>query len=234
MIVTISASYGAGGSELGPRIASRLGVRFVDRAIPVQIADDLGISVEDAEALESNAPSPLWNFFARMSLAGGLALPSEGATQRSEAELIEATEAHLRRVVGEGSAVILGHAAAVVLADHPDILHVRLDGSPEGRVQAAMRQHRIDRDTSAAKQKDNDKIRASYVRHFYGVDPADPRSYHLVLDTVRLGWDAVERLIVQAAHDLQSARDLQAVQDLQPIPGSAALTGTSASDGNTG
>jgi hypothetical protein len=47
-VVTISATYGAGGGLVGPAVADRLGVPFVDRAIPVAVADNLGISVDDA------------------------------------------------------------------------------------------------------------------------------------------------------------------------------------------
>ena len=45
-VVTISASYGAGGSWVGPQVAERLGCRFVDRAIPVQVAERLAVPVE--------------------------------------------------------------------------------------------------------------------------------------------------------------------------------------------
>ena len=41
-LVTISASYGAGGSRIGPALAQRLGVEFLDRAIPTRVADRLG------------------------------------------------------------------------------------------------------------------------------------------------------------------------------------------------
>ncbi len=199
MIVTMSASYGAGGSQLGPRVAQRLGIRFVDRAVSVAVADELGISIEDAEALEQNAPSRLWGFLARMSPAGGLALPLTIDPQATDRELVDRMETHLRKVADEGDAVILGHAAAVVLADRTDALHVRLDGSPDGRVRAAMRQHGIDLETAAAARKDNDKIRSGYVKHFYRVDSSNTRLYHLVLDTVRLGWDQAEEVIVTAA-----------------------------------
>ena len=47
-VVTISATYGAGGALVGPAVAERLGVPFVDRAIPVAVADDLGITLDDA------------------------------------------------------------------------------------------------------------------------------------------------------------------------------------------
>ena len=202
MTVTISASYGAGGSELGPRVAQRLGVPFIDRAIPVGVADELGVSVEEAEAVEQNTPSRLWQTFAGMSPLGGLPLPASIDHPVTDRELIEATEAQLRRVADEGSAVILGHAAAAVLADRTDVLHVRLDGSPAGRVRAAMRQHGIDSDVAGSQQRQNDKIRSGYVRHYYHLDSSDPSLYHMVLNTVRLGWDQAEELIVQAAQGM--------------------------------
>ena len=37
-VVTISATYGAGGSEIGPAVAAMLGLPFVDRAIPAGVA----------------------------------------------------------------------------------------------------------------------------------------------------------------------------------------------------
>lgn len=199
MIVTLSASYAAGGSELGPRVAERLGFRFVDRAISVAVADELGVSVEDAEAVAQGTPSRLWESFAAMSPLGGLSFPPFLGHPATDRELIESTEAQLRKVADEGDAVILGHAAAVVLANRTDALHVRLDGAPEGRVRAAMDQHGINSADAAAKRKQNDKIRSGYVRHFYDADSSSPSLYHLVLDTVRLGWAQSEELVVAAA-----------------------------------
>ena len=49
-LVTISASYGAGGSQVGPALAERLGVEFLDRAIPTRVADRLGCTLDDALA----------------------------------------------------------------------------------------------------------------------------------------------------------------------------------------
>jgi cytidylate kinase len=37
-VVTISASYGAGGSVIGPAVADALGVPFLDRAVPARVA----------------------------------------------------------------------------------------------------------------------------------------------------------------------------------------------------
>ncbi|HEY0540394.1 MAG TPA: cytidylate kinase family protein, partial [Actinoallomurus sp.] len=36
-VVTVSATFGAGGSVIGPAVAERLGKPFVDRAIPYTV-----------------------------------------------------------------------------------------------------------------------------------------------------------------------------------------------------
>jgi cytidylate kinase len=185
-------------------VAERLGASFIDRAVPVAVARALDISVEEASAVGENSSSRLWSLFAGLApLASGLSVPPSNEGAATERQLIEQTGMQIRKVAAAGSCVILGRAAAVVLADHPHTLHVRLDGAREGRIQAAMSQHGIGRDAAAAAQRENDKIRSGYVKHNYGVDPADPSLYHLVLDTVRLGWEATEELLIAAARQLE-------------------------------
>jgi cytidylate kinase len=50
-LVALSAPYGAGGNVVGPALAERLGVPFVDRAIPVKVAEEPQIP---ADALTSD------------------------------------------------------------------------------------------------------------------------------------------------------------------------------------
>jgi cytidylate kinase len=45
----------------------------------------------------------------------------------------------------------------------------------------------------------NDRARTASVKHFYRVDPASPRLYHLVLDAARLPEAACVELAVAAA-----------------------------------
>jgi len=200
VMVTISASYGAGGSVVGPRVAERLGVPFVDRAIPVDVAHELGISADEAEELSRNITGRWPRFLAAMaSLSYDFALPMAKEVTGEDSDLVECTGDYLHRLAQEGGAVVLGHAAAVVLAGRPDALHVRFDGPAEARVAAAMRQHGIDHDTAYAQLRENDRLRSGYVTHFHHVDASDPALYDLVLDTTRLGWQQAEDIVVYAA-----------------------------------
>jgi cytidylate kinase len=198
-VITVSAPYGAGGSAIAPRVAERLGVPFVDRAIPAVVAGEVGLTVDEADALAHNVTGRWSQFLAAMAgLSFDFGLPTTDDGAVDEADLVAGTEEHLRHVAASGG-VVLGHAAAVVLAGRPDALHVRLDGPAEDRVDAAIRQHGIDRDTAQGALRDNDKLRSGYVTHFYQVDASDPSLYDLVLDTTRLGWKQTEQIIVYTA-----------------------------------
>jgi len=112
--------------------------------------------------------------------------------------VLRCTEGVIRKAVAGDGAVILGRAAAIVLRDHPDAFHVRLDGDPERRVRQAMTlQGMTEHDAWDALSR-NDKARAAYVRHFYGADASSPQHYHLVIDSTRLPLKACTELIVAA------------------------------------
>jgi len=66
-VVTISAAFGAGGSEIGPAVAAGLGLPFFDRAIPVSVAGRLGIPVRDAQEKDERVDAGWWRVLSSMS-----------------------------------------------------------------------------------------------------------------------------------------------------------------------
>ncbi|HEY4829440.1 MAG TPA: cytidylate kinase-like family protein [Solirubrobacteraceae bacterium] len=193
-MVTISASYGAGGSWVGPEVAERLGWRFIDRAIPVQVAERLDVPVEHAEAHDEAAAPRFTRLLARLPNTSGVVMP-----EATTAEFCRETERLLVEAAAEGEVVVLGRAAAIVLRGRAGALHVRLDGPEEARVFQAMRVEEIDEGDARRRQRNSDRARLDYVKHFYGTDPRDPRHYHLVLDSTTLALPTCVELIVSAA-----------------------------------
>jgi len=201
MVVTISASYGAGGSWIGPQVAERLGAQFVDRAIPVQVAERLGVPQDHADAHDEAAHSRLAFLLSRLPNTAGVVVPN--ATDES---FCRETESLLREVADAGDVVILGRAAAIVLGERPQALHVRLDGPVEARIAQAMRVEDIDEEEARARQRGSDRARMAYVKHFYDADPRDPRHYELVIDSTALPLETVVDLIVAAARARSGSR----------------------------
>ena len=201
-VITISATYGAGGAVVGPAVAERLGVPFVDRAIPVVVANDLGIPVDDVLCRDEQVRG----WMARL-LSATAPLSAEWivdpehlrTTMLSDGQVLRCTEGAIRRAVDADGGVILGRAAAIVLRDHPGAFHVRLDGDPDRRVRQAVDVLGIPEHEARDARERNDKARVAYVRHYYGADPARAEHYHLVLDSTVLPLETVVDLVVTAA-----------------------------------
>jgi cytidylate kinase len=197
-LVTISASYGAGGSQIGPALAQRLGVEFLDRAIPTRVADRLQVGLDDALAHDESlgdAIGRLVSSFALLpELAGAMVQAGVLAGEDYRRETERLIQEHSR-----GGAVILGRAGAVILRDHPDALHVRLDGPVERRVARAMELEGLSRSDAERLRKEGDRAREAYVRHFYNCDAKDPSLYHLMIDSTTLSPETVVEVIVAAA-----------------------------------
>jgi len=200
-IVTISATYGAGGAFVGPAVAERLGVAFVDRAIPVAVANDLGIPVDDALSRDERVRGWLSRMLAAtapLSVDYMVDPIHDRTVLLSDADVLRCTEGAIRKAVCTDGGVILGRAAAIVLGEHPGAFHVRLDGDPQRRVRQAMTLAGISEHAAHNAMVRNDKARSSYVRHYYDADAASPRHYHLVLDSTRVPLDACTEIIVEA------------------------------------
>lgn len=199
-VVTIAALYGAGGSVVGPRVAERLGVPFLDRAIPTALARRVGL-IEHAVAAVDDAPRSVWN---RWMGTLGRASPATAAT--AQPERLDLDERRLRAEIeeflgaaGRSGGVVLGRGGAVVLANVPGALHVFLGGDKRARIRRVMDLRGLDRETASHRVKVNDRARREYVRNAYGIDGDNPSLYHLTLDAIALGVEPCVELIVDAS-----------------------------------
>jgi cytidylate kinase len=200
-LITLSAPYGAGGSQVGPAVAEALGMPFVDRAIPTGVAERLAVPLR--EAIERDEAVAGWLTRALLSfgqvgpvLAGATPAPGQMLTDDA---FRQATEQVLREhAAGEG-AVILGRAGAIVLGGERHALHVRLTGPVDARIEQGMLVEGVDRQTAERHLEETDRARRAYVQHFYRADPDDARHYHLLIDSTAIPLEACVEMIVLAA-----------------------------------
>ncbi|MEU4719184.1 cytidylate kinase-like family protein [Nonomuraea dietziae] len=203
-VVTISATYGTAGSVIGPAVAERLGVPFVDRAIPSAVAEELGCSIEEALVHDDRAEHGLGRL-----LSGAMRLPTvtfggvdmylPGAMPLPPEEFVTRTERMIKETARASGGVFLGRAGALVLAEHPGALHVRLDAPVRRRILQTAALSEVSERAARKLVEGNDRARSAYVRHFYRADPADPRLYQLVVDSTTIPVQACVELIVIAA-----------------------------------
>jgi cytidylate kinase len=212
-LVTVSASYGAGGSVVGPALAERLGVPFLQRA-----TTSTGGSTGPEPCFEALGPEEARLTPAHRLLASLMHTVPLGPTQspvpayHHDQSLREHCEDGIRRLAADNAGVILGRGAAVVLGKEQGF-HVRLDGPPELRAAQGAAIEGVSPDEARRRLDTADKARDAYVRRLYRADPTETRYYHLVIDSTAMPLDAVTELILLAL-----ATDDEPEQTPHPAP----------------
>jgi cytidylate kinase len=198
-LITVSASYGAGGSVVAPALADRLGLPFLQRVTTSEghVAEpgpcDEQLSMEEARTTPVHR---LLAHFTQAMPAGPTQSPP--STHHQDEHLRGHGEAGIHRLLAGGGGVILGRAAAVVLGKDRGY-HVRLDGPPGRRVVQGAEVEGISEEQARERLRAADKARTAYVRRLYRADPADPALYHLVIDSTAVPLEVVVEVILAAA-----------------------------------
>lgn len=207
-VVTVSATYGAGGTVVAPLLAERLGLPFADRLIhPHSIAPVHSAEGVTEEELDEEPMSIVLGSLALLSPTYNLPAPMvpEDLPDRTR----EGVEASIQALLDGGGAVILGRAAAAALGHRPGAFHVRLDGPKERRARRGAAWEGIDLDAAAERLSATDAVRTRYTRRLYHHDPNDPSLYHLVIDATVLSADACVDVVARAAEGFWAYDDDQ-------------------------
>ena len=199
-LITVSASYGAGGSVVAPALAKRLGLPFLQRVTTSEghIAEPEPCDEQlTAEEVKATPVHRLLAHFTQAMPTGPTQSPP--STHHQDEHLRGHGEAGIHRLLAAASGgVILGRAAAVVLGKDRGF-HVRLDGPADRRVAQGAAVEGISRGEAGQRLRAADKARTAYVRRLYRCDPADPAMYHLMIDSTAIPLDTVTELIVITA-----------------------------------
>lgn len=200
VVITIGTAFGVRGAHIGSAVATRLGIPFVDRAVPRTVSRELGLPMDDVLAQDNRAATGLWRLISAMAVVpdiSGTEVLAQGAAV-DERKFIETTERVMRDVATRTGGVFVGRAGAIVLRDFPGALHVRLTGARDKRVEAFAGAKRISLREAAETVDANDKARLAYGKTFYRTNLADPALYDLVIDQTRIGESATVEVLLAA------------------------------------
>lgn len=207
-IVTISRTFGAGGSPIGLILATRLGAEFVDRKIVAAVAARSGISEAEARGYDEQVRS-VWQRVAAALTAGRteLAVPlpptdEADAGMGVEERLAKLTKAVIQEEAAHGNAVIVGRGGAFFLRGHPNVLHVQVHAPLETRVRNLLAQMeelpegaRPDEASLRQLCGSIDAQRGEYLRRLFGINWLDPTHYDLSIDTQTFDFESAADLI---------------------------------------
>lgn len=199
-VVAISATYGAGGDEVGAQVAEGLGVPLLGHTFT-------SAQMEEAYAgSEHDPPSAYLQHRVRGDQATDDGAARSAVVMLGTSAQLDASDEDVRALVATGG-VVVGRAGPHVLRDHPHVLRVLLDGPRAARVAAGAALEGVDRATAERRQRAHDASRDAIARTHYGVDPDELRLYAVVLDTTVLGLDAAVTIVTTAARAMQQRTD---------------------------
>ena len=199
-LVTVSATYGAGGSIVAPLLAKKLGLPFADRLTTPGQLPELNQFTSERASDDELAEAPRSTFLRGLALLSSewnIPVPDDPSTL--PAHVRARVLSSLEDLLESGGAVVLGRAAAIALGRRPHVFHVRLDGPVDRRIERGAAWEGVDVALARKHLEQTDAARMRYVKQLYRTDPADPSLYHLVIDSTVLSIEACVDLIADAA-----------------------------------
>ena len=201
-VITIAFADGARAEEIGRRLATDLGFRYVDDQIVERAAEIAGVSpaevaeVEHARSLVTRILTALATSAVQDPTWGGAtALPEPDPSPTYRVLIREV----IRRTADAGSVVIGAHGAGILLADRPDTVRVLITGSPAVRARRVATERGLaEREAQKAVAR-ADRERAAYFQRFYDLREELPTHYDLVLNTDALTPESAGTTIAGAA-----------------------------------
>ena len=195
--ITIARQLGSGGSELGQRIACRLGFAYMNHLILEQAADELEMNESDLAHREEKIQS-IWE---RIMPPFTIGCPeqmmfSPQLLTVSDERLIEAEKRVLLRLASMGSCVIVGRCGFHLLADNAVLFNIFVHASKRFRIERVRKYYNA-KDLESAEEmiESSDHNRERYVKRISGRSWYDARNYHLSIDMSQVGFDESEEMI---------------------------------------
>ena len=187
-IITISREYGSGGRFIGEEVAKKLGIKYYDKDIIREIAEQSGFS---PEYIQENAElSPKKGLLA-------YAFSGRDITGRSIEDMVyEAQRKVILGIAEKEDCVIIGRNADFILKDRMDVLNVFIHGDMPEKVQRICKLYHV-MDTDAEKMiNDTDKRRRTNYNFYTEQKWGMAGNYTLSLNSSVLGYDMCQKVIM--------------------------------------
>jgi cytidylate kinase len=202
MLITISRQFGAGGSSVADIVARRLGWTVIDNQVIDRVAVQAGLTPQQVAAQEESAPGLLEKIVLALAASSQEILTPQSAQALKpleEPRLVLITEKVVAELASAGKVVMVGRAAAAVLAGTHDAIHVRLVAPKEYRIGVVAARSDLDRKGAEEEIDRTDANRDRYHREYYKRHWDDPTGFHFTINTAVLGYEGSADLIIARA-----------------------------------
>ena len=190
-IITIAREFGAGGGEIGRRVAKELGIEYYDKDIIGQIAEQSGLS---PEYIKENAELSPKKGLVAYAFAG------RDVTGKSVEDIVyEAQRKVILELAGKQPCVIVGRNADYILKDRDDVLNVFIHGDMPEKTQRICKLYNVTEADAIKMINDTDKRRMTNYNFYTEQKWGMAGNYTLSLNSSALGYDMCQKIIMNCA-----------------------------------
>lgn len=205
-IYTIGREFGSGGKEVGEKLAERLGIKLYDKELLQHAAKESGFC---EEIFENHDEKPTNSFLYSLvmdtySMNGYSSAPFLDMPLNHKVFLAQFDS--IKKIAAKESCVIVGRCADYALADNPDCINVFIHADMEKRIKLVSKRGNITESKAKDMIAKQDKQRASYYNYYTSKKWGDSQSYHLTLDSGKLGVDGCVEMILKFREIMDAAK----------------------------
>ena len=188
-VITISREFGSGGRFIGEEVAKKLGIKYYDKDIIGQIAEQSGLS---PEYIQENAElSPKRGLFA-------YAFSGRDITGKSVEDMVYETQRKVILDIAEKEdCVIIGRNADFVLKDRNDVLNIFIHGDMPEKMKRICQLYNVAEAEAAKMMADIDKRRMTNYNFYTEQKWGMAGNYTLSLNSSQLGYEMCQRIIME-------------------------------------
>lgn len=192
-VITIGREFGCEASEVGRKLAARLGVKFYEKELVEKSAEIYGVdesSIYDFDKKISNK-NLLDHYVNEFGYGVSASFFSEKAV---------AAQAYvIRDIASKETCVMFGRCADYFLGDFENVLNVFLYAPFEYRLQHVSSAYSLTISESKKLIKKIDRLRNKWYRYVTGKNRGDKTYRHLMISMEKFSVDDVVDLIMKAA-----------------------------------
>jgi cytidylate kinase len=196
-VITVEREYGSQGAAFAHHLAERLGWRLIDSCVIDEVARKAGVRPDLVKRCDERV-DPWFYRFGKAIWFGSLErLPNDPDVFDSE-RMVEFVRGYLVEQATQGNCVVVGRAAACVLAKAPGAFHVFVYASLARKIRFIQEQFPDHARDAEREILATDRRRAEYIRRYFQRDWDDRRLYHLMMNSC-MGMDAMIDTTLAAA-----------------------------------
>lgn len=192
IIITIGRQFGAGGKGVADALGQKLGIPVYDSELITKASQDSGFSAE--LFVQSDEKK---RFFSLSSIfTSGF---SDTEDYMSDKGLFKMQSETIRKIAGQGSAIIVGRCSDYILRDMDCVIDVFLTCPAEERARRVSERAGISLEKAMDMLEKKDKARAEYYNYYTFGDWGVASTYDLCIDSGILGIDGTADFIIDFA-----------------------------------